>query len=191
MSYLSFYCESQAISNARLKSRTCSDRLQNFIFVQWELAPDEAVKWSDPFHDSEKNGAAECVLACEDKSSIKFSLLPWKGNKSKWHSTQILFNTYVTIFIHTAFIKCLRLVWNIYSKWLTHRFRHFSNSAKGVLALLIISELETNVNLSPTYCAQSHETAKFIAIHRIRLDMNVKHTKSKQIFEEIVNQISP
>ena len=52
--YLSFCCEFQAISNARLKSRICSDRLQNFIFVQWELAPDEAVKWSDPFHDSEK-----------------------------------------------------------------------------------------------------------------------------------------
>ena len=44
MSYLSFYCEFHAISNARLKSRIWSDRLQNFIFVQQELVPDEAVK---------------------------------------------------------------------------------------------------------------------------------------------------
>ena len=44
MSYLSFYCEFQAISNAELKSRICSDRLQNLIFVQEELALDEAVK---------------------------------------------------------------------------------------------------------------------------------------------------
>ena len=47
------------------------------------MAPDEAVKRSDPFHDSEKNGAVECVLAREDKSSIKFGLLPRKGNRSK------------------------------------------------------------------------------------------------------------
>ena len=33
-SYLSFYCEFKAISNAGLKSRICSDRLQNFIFAQ-------------------------------------------------------------------------------------------------------------------------------------------------------------
>ena len=33
-SYLSFYCEFQAILNAELKSRTCSDRLQKFTFVQ-------------------------------------------------------------------------------------------------------------------------------------------------------------
>ena len=58
-----------------------------------ELAPDEAVKRSDPFRDSEKNGAAECVPAREDKSSIKFGLLPRKGNKSKWRSTQIFFDT--------------------------------------------------------------------------------------------------
>ena len=57
------------------------------------MAPDEAVKWSDPFRDSEKNGAAECVPASEDKSSIKFGLLPRKGNKSKRHSRQIFFNT--------------------------------------------------------------------------------------------------
>ena len=50
------------------------------------MAPDEAVKWSDPFRDSEKNGAAER----EDKSSIKFGLLPRKGNKSKWLNTNIL-----------------------------------------------------------------------------------------------------
>ena len=47
-----------------------------------DLALDEAVKRNDPFCDSEKNGAAECWLAREDKSSIKFGLLPWKGNKS-------------------------------------------------------------------------------------------------------------
>ena len=75
-SYLSFCCEFQAISNAGLKSRICSNRLQNFIFVQWELVRDKAVKWSDSFCDSEKNGAAEHVLVCEDKSSIEFSLLP-------------------------------------------------------------------------------------------------------------------
>ena len=44
MSYLSFCCEFQAISDAGLKSKICSDRLQNFIFVQWELVRDEAVK---------------------------------------------------------------------------------------------------------------------------------------------------
>ena len=44
MSYLSFYSEFEAISNAGLKSRTYSDRLQNFMFVKLELAPDEAVK---------------------------------------------------------------------------------------------------------------------------------------------------
>ena len=136
-SYLSFYCEFEVISNTRLQRRIYSDRLQNFLFVQWELAPDEAVKWSDRFHDSKRNGAVECVPAHEDKSSIKFGLLPQKGNKSKWHSIQIFFNTWLTIFIHTAFIKCLRLVRNIYSKWLTHRFRHFLNSATGFLALLV------------------------------------------------------
>ena len=54
MSYLLFYCKFHAISNAGLKSRICPDRQQNFIFVQWELAPDEAMKWSDPFHNSKK-----------------------------------------------------------------------------------------------------------------------------------------
>ena len=75
-SYLSFHCEFEVISSTGLKSRICSDRLQNFIFVQWELVRDKAVKWSDSFCDSEKNGAAEHVLVCEDKSSIEFSLLP-------------------------------------------------------------------------------------------------------------------
>ena len=94
MSYLSFYCEFQATLNTRLKSRICSDGLQNFTFVQWKLAPDNTVKWSDPFHDSKKkNGAAECVPVCEYKSSIKFGLLPRKGKKSKWHSTQIFFTS--------------------------------------------------------------------------------------------------
>ena len=51
MSYLSFYCEFQAVSNAGLKSRICSDRLQNFIFVQRELALDKAVKENDPFRE--------------------------------------------------------------------------------------------------------------------------------------------
>ena len=92
-SYLLFWREFQAISNAGLKSRTCSDRLQNFMFVQWELVLDEAVKWSDPFRDSEKNGAVECVLMPKNISRIKFGLLPRKGNRSKWHSTQIFFNT--------------------------------------------------------------------------------------------------
>ena len=36
-------------------------------------------------------------------------------------------------------MKCLPLVWNIYSKWLTHRFQHFSDSAKGFWALLVTS----------------------------------------------------
>ena len=93
MSYPSFYCEFQAVSNAGLKSRICSDRLQNFIFVQRELALDKAVKENDPFRDSQKNGATGCVLAREDKSSFKFSLLPWKSHKSKRHATQIFFNT--------------------------------------------------------------------------------------------------
>ena len=66
-SHLPFCCEFQAISNAWFKRRFCSDRLQNFIFFQLEFAPDEAVKWSGPFHDSEKNSAAECVPACEGK----------------------------------------------------------------------------------------------------------------------------
>ena len=39
--------------------------------------------------------------------------------------------------VHTAFRKCLWLVQNIYWKWLTHHFRHSSNSTKGVLALLL------------------------------------------------------
>ena len=29
-----FYCEFKAISNTRLKSKICSDRMQNFIYVQ-------------------------------------------------------------------------------------------------------------------------------------------------------------
>ena len=33
MSYLSFYCKFQVISNTWLKNRSCSKRLQNFIFV--------------------------------------------------------------------------------------------------------------------------------------------------------------
>ena len=82
-SYLLFQCEFQASSNAGLKSRICFDRLQNFIFVQQKLAPEEAAKRRDPFHDSEKNGATECVPVCEDKSSTKIDLLAWKGNKSK------------------------------------------------------------------------------------------------------------
>ena len=132
--YLLFYCNFEVISNTGLKSRICSDRLQNFIFVQWELALVEAVKRSDPVHDSQKKGAKECVPACENKSSIKFRLLPQKSNKSKWHSTKIFFNSSLTIFIHTASRKCLWLVQNIYSnsKRLTHHFQHFSSSAKGV-----------------------------------------------------------
>ena len=41
------------------------------------------MKWSDPFRNSEKNGAMERVLAHENKSSINFGLLAQKGNKSK------------------------------------------------------------------------------------------------------------
>ena len=97
-SYLSFYCEFEVISNTGLKSRVCSGKLglQNFILVEWELARDEAVKWWDPFRNSKKkkkNGAAECAPAREEKSSIKFGLRVRKGNKSKWHSTQIFFNS--------------------------------------------------------------------------------------------------
>ena len=40
--------------NSCEKSKIGSDRLQNFIFVPWELARDNAMKWSDPFRDSEK-----------------------------------------------------------------------------------------------------------------------------------------
>ena len=43
-SYISFYCKFEAISNARLKSRIFSDRLQNFMFIQRELARDKALK---------------------------------------------------------------------------------------------------------------------------------------------------
>ena len=48
-SYLFFYCVFKVISNTGLKSRICSESLQNFIFVQWELVRDEAVKWSNLF----------------------------------------------------------------------------------------------------------------------------------------------
>ena len=44
MSYLSFYCEFEVISNTGLKGKIWSDRLQNIILVQWELVVDEAVK---------------------------------------------------------------------------------------------------------------------------------------------------
>ena len=95
------------------------------------------MKWPLSWQQQQqKNGAVECVPVREDKSSIKLDLLPQKDNKLKWHSTQILINRLLTIFIHTAFIKCLRLVQSIYSKWLTHHFRHFSNSTSGVLASL-------------------------------------------------------
>ena len=86
-SYLSFYCKFKVIPNAGLKSKICSVRLQNFIFVQWELAQDKSMKQNDPFRDSKKKSAVECVPARGDKSSIKFGLLPWKGNKSKRHSS--------------------------------------------------------------------------------------------------------
>ena len=49
------------------------------------------MKW--PLPRQQKNSAVECVPACEDKSSIRFGLLARKGNKSKWHSTQIFFNS--------------------------------------------------------------------------------------------------
>ena len=85
---------------------------------------------------AKKKSAVECVPARGDKSSIKFGLLPWKGNKWKWHSTQVLFHGLLTIFIGTAFRKWLWHVRNIYSEWLTHCFQHFSDPATGALALL-------------------------------------------------------
>ena len=51
------------------------------------------------------HGAMEWVPACEEKSSIKFGLLPLKGDKSKWHSTQMFFNSLLTIFIQSSFRK--------------------------------------------------------------------------------------
>ena len=54
-SYLLFYGEFKVISNTGLKIKICSYRLQNFIFVQRELAQGEAVKWTDPIHDRRKN----------------------------------------------------------------------------------------------------------------------------------------
>ena len=43
------------------------------------------MKGSDPFHvsEGEKKDAAGYVPASEDKNSIKFGLLPQKGNQSK------------------------------------------------------------------------------------------------------------
>ena len=81
MSDLSFYCEFDVFLNIWLKSKICSRRLQNSIFVQWELAWDEAVKWSDSFCDSKNSDATECLLAREEKSSIKLGLLPQKDKK--------------------------------------------------------------------------------------------------------------
>ena len=96
------------------------------------------IKWPLS-RQQKKNGAMECILVHEDKSSIKFGLLPWKGNKLKWHSTQIFCNSLLTTFIHTAFRKCLQLDRNIHSKWVTHRFQHFSNSAKGGFGIAILT----------------------------------------------------
>ena len=52
----------------------------------------------DPFRDSEIMGAVECRPAREDKSSIKYGLLSRIDNKSKRRSTQIFFNSFLTIF---------------------------------------------------------------------------------------------
>ena len=60
-SYLSFYCKFKVIPNAGLKSKICSVRLQNFIFVQWELAQDKSMKRNDPFRDSKKK---KCCGVC-------------------------------------------------------------------------------------------------------------------------------
>ena len=51
-------------------------------------------------------------------------------------SVQKFYNSLLTIFIHTASTESLRLVQNVYSKWLTHPFWHFSSSAEDFLPLL-------------------------------------------------------
>ena len=86
MSYLLFKCEFQAISNAGLKSRICSDRLQNFIFVQIELAPDEAVKRSYPFRDSEKNGARSVYR--RKRIKVALNLVSSHGKVTDQNDTQ-------------------------------------------------------------------------------------------------------
>ena len=78
--YILLYCKFGVISNIGLKNKLSSVRLQNFIFVQWILAWDEAVKWSDTFCDSER--MVECVPVCGDKSSIKFVSFHKKVNQN-------------------------------------------------------------------------------------------------------------
>ena len=80
------YCEFQAISDARLMSRICSDRLQNFIFVQWELVPDKAVKWSDPFPNSEKNGAWSVYR--RKRIKVALNLVSFHGKVTNQNDTQ-------------------------------------------------------------------------------------------------------
>ena len=138
VSYLLFHCEFEAISNAGLKSRICSDRLQNVIFVQWELALDEAVKWSDPFHNSKKKKKVPRSVYRRERIKVALNSVSSHGQVTDQNDTEhkysLILNWQFSFMQHS--IKCLRLVQNIYSKWLTHHFWHFSSSAKGFLALL-------------------------------------------------------
>ena len=133
-SYLSFNCKFEVISNFKLKSRMCSDRLPHLIFVLYHTG--WSCKMKRPLLWWQRKWCCGCILVREIKSSIKFGLLQCKGSKSKWHSIQIFFNSLLTIFIHTTFRNSLQLVQNIYSLWLTHPFWHFANFAEGVWALL-------------------------------------------------------
>ena len=90
--YLSFYCEFEVISNAGLKSRICSNRVQiSYLSTEnWFRMK----LWNEvtPFATAKKI-VPRSVYWRGIKSSSKFGLLPWKGNKSKWHSIQIFFNS--------------------------------------------------------------------------------------------------
>ena len=68
---------------------------------------------------------------------VAFNSVSFQGKGTNQNDTP--HNYSLIVHWQFSFIQhlCLRFVQNIYSKWLTHRFQHFSNSAKGLLALLI------------------------------------------------------
>lgn len=55
MPHLLFYCQFRVLSNTGLKSKICSDRLQNFRSAKSEQ--DKSVKWSDSSYDNKNRDA--------------------------------------------------------------------------------------------------------------------------------------
>ena len=80
------------------------------------------------------------------KKKVALNSVSFHGKVTNQNDTQhiycLIVNWQFSFIQHLAFRKCLQLVQNIYSKWPACRFRHFSNSTKGVFFCIAVFSCE-------------------------------------------------